>query len=466
MNGFLQTFWINLLQKLNTKINELLNRDKPSEEMTAADTGKINFFLMVLKCVLNRVLMDCQFDVISDSKQADPLKLAVQNLNDNIYRIGGYMLGGSDAPDRRSECWAVLVDKECGIHHFMSGNEICITAQSGDHITDCFMIWNATKRNNKLYLLCRRHTLDENGTLTIKFFTADEHANEIDTDIPEWESFLYLFDADGVRKRKEIIIPGANHIGFGRYKSPVLSFDSGTYGKPLNYGCKKVEEEIQNTLQLIRKEFEATTTKIFADGSIVRDRDKNGNPLNANVLDEYIYITQPKYKDGKAASLIDSFSPEIRSSAYFGLLTMQLEQYQALMGVQELITHERTGNSATATEIKAMNINNMALEKNIRSEISKGNLETLKADGIYYGIREELWSYDETWKDIYEDEQQTLQNNITMMENGGQSRRDLMRYWFPTLTEDQLDEKEEEIQKEKENSMKQSLDEIMNRTEE
>lgn len=464
MKNFFRTFWYNLLQRINDRINQQLNKyDVSSNEMTAAATDRINFFLMILKCVLNRTLMDCEFNVVSDSTQAEPLKAAAKNLNENAYKIGGYMLGGSDTPDNKSECWAVLIDKQCGIHHFMGGNEICITAKSGDHITDCYMIWSAVKRNDKLYLLCRQHTLDDNGTLTIRFFIADETAREVNADIPEWESFLYMFDDEGARVRKKIIIHGANQIGFGRYKSPVLCLSDDAYGKPLNYGCGKIEKEIQHTLDMIRLEFKATQTKLFPDWSIVRDMDSEGKPLNAYVLDEYIYPTKPKTTDnGATTKLIDYFSPEIRTSAYFGLLTQQLEQYQALMGVQELITHERTTNNATATEVRAMNINNMALEKSIRAAFSKGNEETLKADGLYYGIREELWSYDETWKDIYEDEQQTLQNNITMVESGGQSQRDLIKYWFPTFTDEQIDEKLAEINAEKENSTNKSIEDMLN----
>lgn len=429
--------------------------------MTAGDTDKINFFLMVLKCVLNRVLMECEFDVVSNSTQAEPLKTAVKNLNENAYKIGGYMLGGSRSD--KSECWAILIDKKCGVHHFMNGDEICITAKSGDHITDCFMIWNAVKRNDKIYLLCRRHTLDDNGTLKIRFFIANETAQEVNADIPEWDSFLYMFDDDGAKIRKETIIPNANHIGFGRYKSPVMCFDDDTYGKPLNYGCRKIETEIQNTLDMIRLEFKATKTKLFPDWSIVKDTDSNGNPLNAYVMDEYIYPTQAKSGlNDSRRNMIDYFSPEIRSSAYFGLLVQQLEQYQSLMGVQELITHERTTNGATATEIRNSNINNMALERSIRAAITHGNIETLKADGLYYGIREDIWSYDETWKDIYEDEQQTLNNWLSLFEAGLCTAEDVVRYWFPTLNDEQVAEKVAQLNAERANGATDSLENMLN----
>lgn len=464
MKHAMKQFWTNLLERLEKTINQWLNKGKPSSgEMTADDDTEINFFLMILKTVLNRVLLDCSFDIESDSAQAEPLKAAAKDLQRNAYKIGGYMLGGSDTPDNKSECWAILIDKARGIHHYMNGNEICITSKIGDKIQDCYFIWDMTKRNNKIYLLCRRHTLDDSGTLTIRFFVADENAQECAVDIPEWNSFLYAFDEKGIRNTKQIVIQNANHIGFGRYKSPVLSFSNDTYGKALNYGCGKIEKEIKRTLEMIQKEFKATQTKLFPDWSIVKNQDKNGNPLGAYVIDEYIYPVKHMSGQSGNSSLIDYFSPAIRDSAYFNLLTKQLEQYQALMGVRELITHDQAVNAATATEIKAVNVNNIATENSIRKAFSAGNEDTLKADGLYYGIREDLWSYDETWKDIYEDEQQTLQNNITMAENGGQSQRDLIKYWFPTFTDEQIDEKLAEIQAEKQNGVMNSIEEALNR---
>ena len=461
MKEALKSFWNNLLRKLDNKINQWLNSGNPSSgEMSADDDTEINFFLMVLKSVLSRVLVDCSFDVQSDSTQAEPLKEAVKDLQKNAYKIGGYMLGGSNTHDNKSECWAILIDKEHGIHHYMNGNEICITAKTGDMIRDCYFIWDTAKRNNKVYLLCRQHTLDSDGTLTIRFFIADENAREYSIDIPEWDNLLYAFD-EGVRKRKQIVIQNANHIGFGRYKSPVLTFGPDTYGKALNSGCGKIEKEIQNTLKMIRQEFKATQVKLFPDWSIVRDTDENGNPLSVYVIDEYIYPVRTKA--GEKGNLIDEFSPAIRDSAYFNLLTKQLEQYQALMGVRELITNSQNADGATATEIKAININNISTENSIRKAFSSGNEDTLKADALYYGIRNDLWSYDETWKDIYEDEQQTLQNNITMAESGGQSQRDLIKYWFPTLTDEQIEEKLAEINAERQGGMMNSLQEMLNR---
>ena len=132
------------------------------------------------------------------------------------------------------------------------------------------------------------------------------------------------------------------------------------------------------------------------------------------------------------------------------------------MGVQELITHERTTNGATATEIRNSNINNMALEHSIRAAITHGNIETLKADGLYYGIREDIWSYDETWKDIYEDEQQTLNNWLSLFEAGLCTAEDVVRYWFPTLNDEQVAEKVAQLNAERANGATDSLENMLN----
>ena len=61
MKNVISAFWRNLLQKLGDKINKYLNGDTSDNAMTASDKSKINFFLMVLKCVLNRTLTECSF---------------------------------------------------------------------------------------------------------------------------------------------------------------------------------------------------------------------------------------------------------------------------------------------------------------------------------------------------------------------------------------------------------------------
>lgn len=455
MKEAIRQFWYNLLQKLDSKINQWLNSGKDGKtEMNADDYTKVNFFLMILKKVLNHVFMQCDFEVTTDSTVAEPLIELCNDLQKNCYKIGAYMLGGSDTPQRISECWVVPYFATVGgerklFHSYISGDRICITGMTGDRISECYMIIDGVRRNNKVYLLCRRHTLDENGNLKITFFVANELAQEVIATIPEWETIT----------QTETTYPNANHIGFGRYKSPVIVLGNDTYGKPLNYGCAVIEEQIQTVWEQILQEFKHKAVKLFADKSIVRSMDSNGNALKTNVIDEYIYTVQAK--EGQK-SLVTEFSPAIRESSYYAHLTKLLEQYQSLMGVNELITHEQSGNGATATEIRTLNIDNISLEDNIRHAVRDGNLETLKADGIYLGIRPDLWTYDETWTDIYDDEQQHLDNNLKMYENGALEQIDLIKYWFPNLSDEEAQAKLDRINQSREQNTGSAIESMLN----
>ena len=455
MKEAIRQFWYNLLQRLDSKINQWLNSGNAGyKEMSADDDTLVNFFIMVLKKVLNHVFMQCDFELTTDSTVAEPLIELCGDLQKNCYKIGFYMLGGSDTPQRISECWAVPYFETVGggrklFHSYLGGDRLCITAMAGDKISECYMIIDGVRRNNKVYLLCRRHSLDENGNLKITFFVANELAQEVTANIPEWEAIT----------QTETTYPGANHIGFGRYKSPVTAFGNDIYGKPLNYGCAVIEKQIQVVLEQIRREFKHKEVKIFADRSITRNMDANGKPLKENVIDEYIYTVQGK--EGQT-SLINEFSPDIRESSYYAHLTKLLEQYQNLMGVNELITHERSGKDATATEIRTLNIDNISLEDNIRRAIREGNIETLKADSLYLGIREDLWTYDETWTDIYDDEQQRLENNLKMYENGAAEQIDLIKYWYPNLTDEEAQEKLERINANRQNGTRSSIESMLN----
>lgn len=450
MKSIIKEFWYNLLEKLNENINQRLNKRNNIKIIEAGDDTKVNFFVMVLKKVLNRVLMGAEFDIVSDSIQADPLKELCKNINENIYKITSYMLSGKE----HSECWVVpsfitIGGKAKLIHTYLEGYRCCITAmKNNDEISDCYMILSVVERKNKIYLLCRRHTLNENGDLTISYFIGDNQARKIIADVPEWDSFL----------TNEITYRGVNNIGFGRYKSPVIAYGSDTvYGVPLNYGCGVIEKDIETTLQQIRNEFKHKDVRLFAHESIVKQ--EGDGKKRKNIIDEFIYLMRPKISD--TGKMIEEYSPSIREISYYTHLEKQVEQYQNQMGVTELITHNQSGNGATATEVKGLNTDNIALEESIRKAIRKGNIMTLEADSLYLGISREFWDYDETWKDIYEDEQQTLQNNLTVYQSGGQSQRDFIKYWFPTLDDKGIDDKIAEIKQEKADNTQKSLEDIL-----
>lgn len=451
MRNAIKRFWIALLTKINNKINQQLNKnDNNAKLVDAGDGYRINFFAMVVKKVLNRALMGAEFDIISDSAQAKPLKELCEDLNENVYKITANMIGGN----WHSECWVVPAFIKVGgaqklVHSYLSGDRICITQTKGDgEIAECYMILEVVKRNNKDCFLCRKHNLDDEGNLIISYFIGDDEANEIEADVPEWNELV----------NTTITYWGVNHIGFGRYKSPVIALNCDTiYGVPLNHACQDLERRLQDAVEMITHEMKASKKMLFPDWSIVKD---DGKSLGY-AIDEYIYPI--KKKAGVDGSLIDEYCPALRNTEYETYLTDLLCQYQAQMGVRDLITHTENTNGATATEIKSKNTDNLALETSIRKALRKGNIMTLEADSIYLGIPSfDLWQYDEDYTDIYEDEQQTLNNLMSLYNTGAIELEDIIKYWFPTYSDEQVAEKIARINEAKANDVNKSIEDMLN----
>lgn len=465
MKNAIKNFWVALLSKINNKINQWLNVPKNKlPTMDAGDDTVVNFFAMVVKKVLNRALMGAEFDVISDSTQAEPLKELCEDLNRNAYKITANMIAGNENISGHSvaECWAVpsfikVQGENKLVHSYIDGSRVLITGIRDDgQISECYMVLNAVKRKDKVYFLYRKHTLSDDGDLSISFFVADDNANMVEADIPEWDDLIYGFDGNGTKQAKETIYKGVNHIGFGRYKSPVVPLNNDTvYGVPLNYGCGEIERQLADDVLNITHEMKASKKMLFPDWSIVKE-DTRGNAVSLGyAVDEYIYPI--KKKAGVDGSLIDEYCPAIRYSDYAQKLEDDLCKYQAQMGVRDLITHTENTSGATATEIKSKNADNMALEQSIRKALRTGNEETLQADSIYLNIPFDLWQYDEDYQDIYTDDAQKLNEIITVMQNGGAEVDDLVKFYFPTLTDEERAEKIARINEGKQASTENSI---------
>lgn len=446
----LQRFWKNLLEKIDNKINQYLNKSNGKKSIVDADDDTVvNFFTMILKKVINRALMGAEYDVVSDSTLVEPLQELCANINDNAYRIAGYMLGAKPY----AECWCVPSFITVGgqqklIHSYLDGSRVRITSiKEDEQINECYMILNVTKRRNKEYFLCRKHILDDNGNLTISYFVADGEARETNSSVlPEWDSLV----------KTEVKYPGVNHIGFGRYKSPVQAFNDSVYGVPLNYNCGLIEEQLKKAVEDIEKEMKLSGKKLFADRNLLKRYEDEGYKVVEDIF-------PAKVNPGDSVKqMIAEYCPAIRGSEYEAHLTSLLERYQSLMGVAELITHNGTTNGATATEIRMLNMDNLSLEQSIKKAIRKGNVETLEADGIYLGIARDLWTYDEDYTDIYVDADKELDKYIKMYETGAIELSDLVRYWNPTFTEEQIEEKVMAINEAKTSNTQKSIEELLN----
>ena len=134
MREKIQRFWVNLLLKVDGKINQWLNKKRGLKPIIdAGDDSVINFFLMILKKVINRSLMGAEYSVVSDSALSEPLQELCENLQDNIYSIVGNILGNNV----HAECWVVPSFITVGgqqklIHSYIGGEKVCITQTKED----------------------------------------------------------------------------------------------------------------------------------------------------------------------------------------------------------------------------------------------------------------------------------------------------------------------------------------------
>ena len=55
-----------------------------------------------------------------------------------------------------------------------------------------------------------------------------------------------------------------------------------------------------------------------------------------------------------------------------------------------------------------------------------------------------------------------LENNIKMFEQGAMELRDLITFWFPTLTSEEVDEKVERIKAERQSNTQSSIESMLN----
>ena len=89
-------------------------------------------------------------------------------------------------------------------------------------------------------------------------------------------------------------------------------------------------------------------------------------------------------------------------------------------------------------------------------------METLVADAMYLGIARDLWEYDEEYGDLYSDEQQMLKNYLELYNAGAIELKDLVKYWFPTFTDEQIEKKVMAIESAKANNAQKSIEELLN----
>ena len=422
------------------------------------DIDEINLVAVFISKLNNLCNTEATFDVESDSTRAEPLFSLCKDLEKQRFTLTENMLADGDyyvfpATDGHGRVY----------HSYLTGAQVRLTSIRAGEIREAYGIidWYVERSGRAVYLL-RKHTLSDDGTLEIAYESVNESGKAVES-----ERFASLA---GQRFR----FAGANHIGFGRYKSPVSDRGlSPVYGVPLNFGCEAVEERIKHDLKLIREEFDNAKSRIFADPLILRrkgdgagGKDASGGKDGADGKKERWNIPENIFpiqkRAGVTGSEIEIFNPNIRQTEHYENLMADMALYEKQVGTSRgILTENQSTETATATAVKRANADTVALIGKIRDSIDAGNRMTLCADSVFLNIPCELWTYRSDWYDPFEDPSEQWKRLLEAKNNGAVEQSDLIAWLYPSMTAEEIEGKRQRIEGEKKAETAAAIDRIL-----
>lgn len=385
------------------------------------DITRINFLDIFVSKLNNLCNTEATFEVESDSALTERLKTLCKSLESKRFDITEGMLSDGDhyifpAHNEKGEI----------VHTYLTQQQVRILDTDGEDIREAYGIidW-LIDNNNRVFYLLRHHKLDGNGTLNISYRTITDQGKP--TTVKQWKHL----------SGQAFSFANADHIGFGRYKSPASSRGlSPVYGVPLNFGCADIEERIFNDLKLIEGEFKNGRSVIFTD---IRNLKQKEELKEYEIAENVIPVNQ---RPGQSGSNIDIFNPTLRYSEHYSKLVADMALYEKQVGTSKgILTDNETTATATATAVKRANADTLSLLDKIRTAIDNGNEMTLQADGVFLNISPELWSYKSDWYDPFEDPAEQWKRLTEAKSNDAAETADLAKWLFPKLSAEELEEK-------------------------
>ena len=437
-----RAFWNTFWNAIKSAYNQAFKQPVKSATQDWRDIAAINFLAIFVSKLNNLVNSEATFDVVSDSAQAERLKTLCKELESKRFDITGGMLADGDY-----YVFPATNEKGDIIHSYLTQDQVRILNADGENITEAYGIidWYVDSKDKKTYYLLRHHLLDTDGTLTVSYRCVDSLMKPATL-----ERWAYL--EDEVYK-----LVNAGHIGFGRYNSPADSRGlSPIYGVPLNYGCADIEATIKEDLKLINDEFKNGKSVIFTDPrNLIKKSERGEYTIAENII-------PIQHRPGDSGPNIDIFSPNLRFSDHYSKIVADMALYEKQVGTSKgILTENETTATATATAVKRANADTIALIDKIRTAVDNGNKMTLEADAVYLNVAADLWNYTSDWYDPFEDPAEQWQRLIEAKSNGAAETSDVVRWIFPRLTADEIEQKIARISSESTETAEGSLERIL-----
>lgn len=388
------------------------------------DIEHTNWLAMAVSKIANLSCTETTYEVKSDSTLVEPLQDLCKDIENKRFEIVYAMLGTGD-------CYIFpTIQGNNQLYHTVLGeSNVVILETEGENITKALVILDTYKppKGNRIFFLIRIHDLGENGTLTLTYDVVDEAGQP--QYVEKWQDL------------KDIVtqVVGANHIGFGRYKSPVpIRGHLTVYGVPLNFGCGEIEVQVNETNKQILYEFKNGQSKIFTDPrNLQAGKDEHGK-IQYEIAENIIPLKQ---NSGERGTQIDMFNPTLRGSEHFEKLKQQLLMYERQMGLSPgILTENEAMATGTATAVRRSNADTISFINNVQTALDAGNIMTLEADALFLNIRRDLWEYNSDYYDVFGDSTEQWQRLKEAFDAGAVSVERLTEWLFPKMTEEQIQE--------------------------
>lgn len=434
-------FWSNFWGFVKKKIDEYDEEKKIQVKIQPwEDVREYNPLAIANTKLTSLVCDEATVELQTDSTLVEPLKLLADDLEAKRYEICAMING-------KGGCFVTMATGEDNepYHRIIAPADVSVYRMVADKMYEVAMVIDKKIVKHREYRLVRHHILDENGTLYVYYYTTDKSGNE--EILPEWEHY----------KNDNVAYYNANNIGVAYYKSPQDSRGlSPFWGVPLNFGCEEVEQSIKTARINLDEEMHLMKTKLFADETISRKiSTKDGDRFD---LPEGIYTIRKKA--GVDGTLIDSFAPATRYDDYKQKLIDAKADWENMVGLDRgFLTEAEHTAGATATEIRTANTKTRSFVKKIQSAMFDGIKATLEVDAVFLNIPLDLYKVNVDFFDAFSDETEQWNRLLQGRENGVVEDKDLITWLFPTLSEQ---EKEDKIARISEKS-KLNTDEALNR---
>lgn len=387
------------------------------------DIEHTNWLAMAVSKVANLACTETTYEVVSDSVLAEPLQELCKDIENKRFEIVYAMLGTGDC-----YIFPTMQNNKQLYHTVLGESNVVIMETEGENITKAMVILDTYKpdKGNRVFFLIRIHDLDENGTLTLTYYVVDEVGQPQHAE--KWKDLQNTL----------IQITGANHIGFGRYKSPVPNREHYTvYGVPMNFGCGEIEKKLQKYEEMTDTEFDNSESRTFADPRNLhmaqKDAKENHYELPKGII--------PLKMQAGLTNEIATHSPDIRYEKYRAKIDDLLSDYERQMGLSPgILTENEAMATGTATAVRRSNQDTISFVDLVHNALDAGNVMTLEADAVFLNIRRDLWEYNSDYYDVFGDSAEQWQRLVEAFNAGAVSVERLTEWLFPKMTEEQIQE--------------------------